>query len=61
MPVIPAIGRLKQEDTEFQVSLEYTVRPCLKKKKKKNQQKQNNVTLVLSKQQSGEHREERNV
>jgi hypothetical protein len=35
VPVIPTIRRLKQEDNEFETSLDYTVRPCLKKKKKK--------------------------
>jgi hypothetical protein len=36
--ITPALGRLRQEDYEFQVSLGYTGRPCLKKKKK-NQKK----------------------
>jgi hypothetical protein len=30
MPVIPALGRLWQEDLEYQASLGYIVRPCLK-------------------------------
>jgi hypothetical protein len=33
-PVISALGRLKQEDLEFEANLDYRVRPCLKKKKK---------------------------
>jgi hypothetical protein len=34
MPVIPALWRLRQEDCEFEDSLGYIVRPCLKIKKK---------------------------
>jgi hypothetical protein len=37
--ITPALGRLRQEDYEFQVSLGYTGRPCLKKKKKKPKEK----------------------
>jgi hypothetical protein len=32
-PVIPALGRQRQDEREFQVSLNYLERPCLKKKK----------------------------
>jgi hypothetical protein len=35
VPVISACGRQKQEECEFEVSMDVTVRPCLKKPKKK--------------------------
>jgi hypothetical protein len=35
-PVIPAFGRLRQEDLEFKANVGYIVSPCLKKPKKKN-------------------------
>jgi hypothetical protein len=31
--IIPALGRLRQEDLEFKVSLDYPTRPCPKKQK----------------------------
>jgi hypothetical protein len=31
-PIIPALGRLRQKDHEFDGSLAYIVRPCLKNK-----------------------------
>jgi hypothetical protein len=32
MPIIPALGRLRQEDHKFEDRLRYVARPCLKKK-----------------------------
>jgi hypothetical protein len=37
-PVIPAFGRLRQEDHEFKASLGHIARLCLKKKDKKKSQ-----------------------
>jgi hypothetical protein len=34
-PVVPALRRLRQEDLEFQVCLNYNSRTCLKKQKAK--------------------------
>jgi hypothetical protein len=34
--VIPALGRLRKEDHQFEVSLCYIGRPCTKKQKQKN-------------------------
>ena len=52
MPLIPALGRQRQEDfwirgqpglqSEFQDSQGYTDKPCLEKKKKKKKQNNNN-------------------
>jgi hypothetical protein len=45
VPVIPALGSLKQEDFEFDVSLGYTARLCLKTKQKKNNMKSRELTI----------------
>jgi hypothetical protein len=39
MPVIPALGKLRQEDYEFEARLSYKVKPVLKKEKKKKRKK----------------------
>jgi hypothetical protein len=36
MTVIPALEKLNQEGSEFEVSLDYLASPCLKKKKREN-------------------------
>jgi hypothetical protein len=36
MPIIPALRRLRQENTDFGTSLSYVVRSCLKINKLKN-------------------------
>jgi hypothetical protein len=38
MAIIPALGRLRQEDHEFKASLGCLVRPCLKKSNQKKKE-----------------------
>jgi hypothetical protein len=38
-PVIPALGRKRQEDHEFQASLGYTVRSCVKNSKSRRRRR----------------------
>lgn len=38
MPVIPKIGRLRQDDHEFYISLGYTVKTCQKRKRKEGRE-----------------------
>jgi hypothetical protein len=48
-PVIPAVGRLRQEELEFQASLGY--RSCLKKTKQTRKKKKNtylSVSIAIS-------------
>jgi hypothetical protein len=44
MPVIPALGRLRQEEGAFKGSLGYTVKPYLKNQKR-NKVKERKETL----------------
>jgi hypothetical protein len=39
MPVVPALGRQRQEDSKFQASLGYICRKTLSQKKKKKKKK----------------------
>jgi hypothetical protein len=50
MPVIPALGRLRQEDLVFEASLSYIVKLCVKKSKPKpaNQTKRHQNSIFYS-------------
>jgi hypothetical protein len=47
MPVIPAFGRLRQEDEEFKACLGYAVRPHLKKNQNSPSKTKPNVNSNL--------------
>jgi hypothetical protein len=42
MPITPALRRLRQEDHEFNISLGFMARPCLKKNQPNKQQPKKN-------------------
>jgi hypothetical protein len=46
--VIPALGRLRQEDLKFETSLGYLARPCLQKSKNKKIQNKKLYIEVLN-------------
>jgi hypothetical protein len=48
MPVISALGKLKQEDHKCEAGLGYKIRPCLKKEKKWL------TPVILASQESGD-------
>lgn len=45
LPVIPAPGKVKQEDLEFKTSLSYISRSCLKQKMRDNERKERKVFM----------------
>lgn len=38
-PVVPTLGRLREEDYGFETGLGYNVRPCLKKKRERKEER----------------------
>jgi hypothetical protein len=49
MPVVPALGRQRQEDSKFQASLGYICRKTLSQKKKKKKKKRLGVIPATQK------------
>jgi predicted glycosyl hydrolase (DUF1957 family) len=52
IPVIPALGRLRQEDHQFEVNLGFTVRPCLKNKQTNKPGTGGSWTVILATQEA---------
>jgi hypothetical protein len=48
MSAIPALGRLRQEDHQFEVSMGYVTRPCLKNKNNKKPNRISSNGIIYS-------------
>jgi hypothetical protein len=46
LPVISALGRLRQEDGKFEANLGYVARSCFKTKKQKKQKQTKTAILI---------------